>query len=231
MNTGSAAYYYHYDPIGSAVNLTSSTGATEWTDSYEPYGTVHSETKNDTKAPANVMKFDGQYLDATGLYFLRARLYDPATGRFSAPDPLPSTPTDPYTSSYAYAIDQPTTLSDPTGLHAGTCGSPLCFTNDTFIGKCLTGIGEGLVLTSISVGTLGPEAAGQAAVGCATGAGEHALNKVNPDLGNGVDAAVTTHEVLDTAGKRAARLAAERAAAKEASTGITHLIIVIVPVP
>ena len=35
--SGGNTYYYHYDPLGSDVNLTSATGASEWTDSNEPY--------------------------------------------------------------------------------------------------------------------------------------------------------------------------------------------------
>ena len=123
MNTGGKTYYYHYDPLGSAVNLTTSTGASQWTDSYEPYGPIHTETKNDTKAPTNLMKYTGQYLDPTGLYHLRARQYDPASGRFLTIDPILPTQTDPYVSAYAYANDAPTLLVDPSGLSTGgICG-------------------------------------------------------------------------------------------------------------
>jgi RHS repeat-associated protein len=133
MSTGSSPYYYHYDPLGSAVNLTSSSGATEWTDAYDPFGTVHSETKNDTKAPTNVMKFVGEYQDSTGLYHLRARQYDSTTGRFLTTDPLPAASTVPYLSAYAYANDSPMRLFDPTGMGAvgNTCGSFLCFLDNT----------------------------------------------------------------------------------------------------
>ena len=39
MTTGGAAYYYHYDNLGSVANLTSATGTTQWTETYEPFGT------------------------------------------------------------------------------------------------------------------------------------------------------------------------------------------------
>ena len=68
MSTGSSPYYFHYDALGSVVNVTSSSGATEWTDAYDPFGTVHSETKNDTKAPTNVMKFAGEDVDGDRYY-------------------------------------------------------------------------------------------------------------------------------------------------------------------
>jgi len=38
-------------------------------------------------------------------YHLRARQYDPATGRFAAPDPT------------GYAANNPATLTDPSGLY------------------------------------------------------------------------------------------------------------------
>jgi RHS repeat-associated protein len=80
MTSGNSSYYFHYDPLGSVVNLTSSSGASQWTDSYEPYGLIHSETKNNNQAPTTFMKFAGEYFDPTGLYHLRARQYDPSTG-------------------------------------------------------------------------------------------------------------------------------------------------------
>ncbi|WP_371948004.1 RHS repeat-associated core domain-containing protein [Actinomadura monticuli] len=53
-------------------------------------------------------------------YNLRARQYDPATGRFVSRDPL----NRPYTSSYAYAADSPTVLDDPTGQAPQVPGGP-----------------------------------------------------------------------------------------------------------
>jgi RHS repeat-associated protein len=129
MNTGTTPFYYHYDPLGSVANLTSSTGASQWTYAYEPYGVTRTETKNNTKAPANFMKFTAEYLDPTGLYHLRARQYDAANGRFLTLDPLPRPRSATYTASYVYAEDQPTLLIDPNGLGAigNKCGSIWCW--------------------------------------------------------------------------------------------------------
>lgn len=60
------------------------------------------------------MTFTGQLFDPTGFYHLRAREYDPETGRFVQRDPAPATTTQPYISSFAYAGDQPAVLIDPT---------------------------------------------------------------------------------------------------------------------
>ena len=48
----------------------------------------------------------------SGLYYLRARYYDPATGQFISRDPMVSTTREPY----AYVGDNPLNATDPTGL-------------------------------------------------------------------------------------------------------------------
>jgi RHS repeat-associated protein len=89
----------------------------EWTYTYEPYGTKRSAVKNITTAPSNPMQYTGQRFDsATSLSHLRARMYDSATGRFLAQDPLAAPIAAPYMSSYAYAGDNPMALVDPSGM-------------------------------------------------------------------------------------------------------------------
>jgi RHS repeat-associated protein len=129
MTTGGSAYYYHYDNLGSVANVTSATGASEWTEAYEPFGSIRTETKNDPNAPSNLMKFTGEYLDPTGLYYLRARQYDPTPGRFLGIDPVASSPGDPYVSDYAYVANRPTVLIDPTGESREAAGPITCLTN------------------------------------------------------------------------------------------------------
>src|SRR5919109_180348 len=74
MTTGGAAYYYHYDNLGSVANVTNASGTSMWTEQHEPFGSIRTETKNNNSAPTNFMKFTGEYQDPTGLYYLRARL-------------------------------------------------------------------------------------------------------------------------------------------------------------
>ena len=118
MAAGGKAYYYAHDGLGSVVNVTSSAGATEWTYDYLPYGGFRASTQNDRKAPANVLGFAGQLLDPTGLYYMRARQYDPATGRFTAVDPKAPPISKPCTATYAYAKDNPISRVDPTGAES-----------------------------------------------------------------------------------------------------------------
>ena len=115
LDTGGSPSYLHYDGLGSVVNLTSSTGVTQWTYAYLPYGAVRTETKNHNQAPAKMLRFSGEVLDPTGLYQLRARSYDPLTGRFLSIDPAAAGPTDPYVSAYAYVNGNPVRLVDPSG--------------------------------------------------------------------------------------------------------------------
>lgn len=51
------------------------------------------------------------YDSATGLYYMQARYYDPATGQFMSLDPDVATTNSPF----GYAGDDPVNVSDPTG--------------------------------------------------------------------------------------------------------------------
>ena len=115
MTAAGTSHYFHGDELGSVANVTSATGSTEWSYSYDPFGTARSTTKNDPQAPANLMRFAGEHLDETGGYNLRARELDVSTGRLLSRDPLAPDLTDPAVSPYAYVDDRPTALVDPTG--------------------------------------------------------------------------------------------------------------------
>ena len=57
-----------------------------------------------------------QYDSDLGLYFLRARYYNPNTGRFMSRDPEDGIPTDPRSlHKYLYAGGDPVNAMDPTG--------------------------------------------------------------------------------------------------------------------
>ncbi|MGW5098783.1 RHS repeat-associated core domain-containing protein [Streptomyces nodosus] len=57
----------------------------------------------------------------TGLTHLGAREYDPTTGRFISVDPILDTSDPRSLNGYAYAGNNPVTLSDPTGLKLDNC--------------------------------------------------------------------------------------------------------------
>ncbi len=66
---------------------------------------------------SNPYRYRGQRLDAdTAQYLLRARYYDPASGRFFARDPLDGQPEQPLSlHRYLYANADPVDYADPTG--------------------------------------------------------------------------------------------------------------------
>jgi len=101
--------YYHQDQLGSTRAVTDQTGRVQVTYSYDPYGKA---TPSNT-AIVNPFQFAGQYTDPiSGLIYLRARYYDPATGSFLTRDPLVDQTHEPY----AYAGSDPLNETDPTGL-------------------------------------------------------------------------------------------------------------------
>ena len=117
MTNASASFYYHLDPLGTVSDVTDASGTAQWMYEYEAYGAERSATNVSGSAPENRLRFNGQYLDPeSGLYHLRARQYDPATGGFQALDPLEAALTQAYQSSYLYADGLPTVFVDPLGL-------------------------------------------------------------------------------------------------------------------
>jgi RHS repeat-associated protein len=109
-NSTGAVTYLHHDQTGSTRLLTGSTGTVTGKCSYAAYGTPTCE-----RTATTPLGYDGQYASSdTGLIYLRAREYDPATAQFSR-DPLEAISGEPY----AYAGDDPLNVGDPTGLLFG----------------------------------------------------------------------------------------------------------------
>jgi RHS repeat-associated protein len=104
-----ATYYYHFDALGSVVALSNASGDTVQTYEYSVYGEVAVEDANHT----NPYMFTGQRFDIeTGLYYYRARYYNPYTGRFLQTDRIN------YGDGmnwYAYCRNNPTNFVDPSG--------------------------------------------------------------------------------------------------------------------
>jgi RHS repeat-associated protein len=106
--------YYLADGLGSTTGLTDGEGSVVGTYTYDVFGAIRSETGGQT----NDYRFTGQQLDvASDLYYLRARYYDPAIGRFMAMDPFLGFWGSPLSlNQYLYALDDPVNLIDPFGL-------------------------------------------------------------------------------------------------------------------
>jgi RHS repeat-associated protein len=113
MRRGGQSHYYHADGLGSILAITNANGYIEQRYSYDTFG-----NPADPVVPGieNDFRYVGRPLDPlTGLYDMRARFYDPGTGRFLSRDPLGvQEGPDPY----AYAHNDPVNLVDPTGFGA-----------------------------------------------------------------------------------------------------------------
>jgi RHS repeat-associated protein len=162
--SGTTAQYFHQDAHGSTRVLTSSTGAVVAGYTYDPYGNL----KGQTGTVDTPLRWDGQYQDReSGLYYLRARFYDPATTQFISADPAGALTR----SRYGYVNDNPLNGYDPSGMF---CWSASCLLRDGAIavGAVAVGaavvalapevvIGGALVVSAEEVGTLVVTAAGE----------------------------------------------------------------------
>jgi len=113
LNNAWTPSFYGYDGGGNLRQLTNSAGTV--TDEYEYDAFGNSFTKVGT-TPNNYLYRGEQYDSDLGLYYLRARYYNPATGRFLSRDPEDSDIADPQTlHKYLYASGDPVNAMDPTG--------------------------------------------------------------------------------------------------------------------
>jgi RHS repeat-associated protein len=105
--------FYGYDGGLNVRFLTDAGGAITDTYDYDAYGNLI----NKSGSTANNYLYRGEQFDSDlGLYYLRARYYNPATGRLLGRDPAPGDVTAPETfHKFSYAGNNPVNLADPTG--------------------------------------------------------------------------------------------------------------------
>ncbi len=131
VGSTSTTTYFHEDAVGSIRLVTDSNGNVVFSDNYQPFGQDNSSTGS------SIYKFTGKPVSqTTGLYYEYARWYDPTVGRFISPDPKKGHLWDPQTlNQYVYAVDQPTGITDPSGMDGCGIFSSVCgFANTVWNG-------------------------------------------------------------------------------------------------
>ncbi len=116
---GSTTVYYLTDGLGSVIGITDAAGNLLGSVKYDAFGGQLDQT-GDMSLPAAAggdFRFHGQWQEAaTGLYHVRARDYDPVTGRFLSADPAEPDLREPESlNRYLFANANPYLFSDPTG--------------------------------------------------------------------------------------------------------------------
>jgi RHS repeat-associated protein len=148
MDRGGQPYYYHQNALWSVEAITNSAANPVERYTYDAYGIPAVTDGSFNPIPPNAWPishsgglgtphsaignpwmFTGRQFDEeTGLYFYRARSYDPREGRFLQRDPLE------YVDSmnlYEYVLDRPTYAVDPSGNQAAGLGAGLFFALQT----------------------------------------------------------------------------------------------------
>jgi RHS repeat-associated protein len=176
-NSTGAVTYLHHDQAGSTRLLTGSTGTVTGKCTYNAYGTPTCEGTASTP-----LGYDAQYTNTdTGLIYLRARTYDPATAQFLNVDPAVSTTRAPYN----YSRGNPLNQRDPSGRV--TVG--ICVSGEIALGIRIGGGVCGQVSSSGEVGAtatinggVATGAGASAGIGLQGSTGEHVAELGGPFL-------------------------------------------------
>ena len=105
--------YYTQNAHGDVVNLTDSTGTVAKSYKYDAFGVEQNIDDSDS----NAFRYCGEYYDAeTGTIYLRARYYNPSTGRFISRDSYAGNTGAPLSLNlYTYCQNNPIIAIDPSG--------------------------------------------------------------------------------------------------------------------
>ncbi len=110
---GSNMYYYLTNGHGDVVQILNENGNIVNSYNYDEWGNI----LNQTEQISNPIKYAGEYYDEeSGLYYLRARYYDPIIGRFTSRDSYEGGISNPLSLNlYAYCVNNPLIYIDPSG--------------------------------------------------------------------------------------------------------------------
>ena len=145
--------YLHHDRLGSTRVATSTGGTVVGTATYDPYGKPAGTTGNMPN-----IGWAGQYRDTeTGLAYLRARYYDPATAQFLTRDPMAESTRE----AYGYVGGNPLNRTDPSGLfwgqgtlsNIGSAVGDAASSTQAYLRDHRQGIQQALIATSVIAAT------------------------------------------------------------------------------
>jgi RHS repeat-associated protein len=103
------------DALGSVLALTDGNGILATQYIFDPFG----GTSSTGVASTNPFQFTGRENDDVGLYYARARYYNPRLARFMSEDPVGRSASP---NLYSYAANSPANFTDPTGKNTATLG-------------------------------------------------------------------------------------------------------------
>ena len=109
MLRSSTTSYFHADGLGSVTSLSNAAGSIANTYTYDSFGKLTASSGS----LVNPFQYTARESDSeTGLYYYRARHYDPSTGRFLSEDPIGFRGGYDF---YRYVYNNPVGSTDPTG--------------------------------------------------------------------------------------------------------------------
>jgi RHS repeat-associated protein len=159
-------YFYHADGLGSITSLTDSTGNVAASYVYDSFGKLTASTGSIT----NPFQYTAREFDSeTGLYYYRARNYDPNAGRFLSEDPIRMVGGLDF---YSYVKNNPVASNDPTGLihqawteepydgrlHDDTTGLEVLCTNKNTMARDIEWLELSIMVRSAEITRLGKNA-------------------------------------------------------------------------
>ena len=115
QDSGGGVSVYHYDSRGSTIALTDPSGNITDRYAYDPYGR-RAGRQGITENPFTYNGRDGVVDDGNGLYFMRARYYEPQLMRFIQKDAVSGNMINTQSlNRYAYVMGNPIQFVDPGG--------------------------------------------------------------------------------------------------------------------
>ncbi len=119
QSAGGTTEFYHYDFRGSTIATTNASQTVVRQYQYDAFGKILQQTPTTDDNPFRYVGQHGVQYEAANLYFMRARYYDPNTGRFISEDPIWAT------NLYPYADNNPVMMVDAMGEKATSFGEIL----------------------------------------------------------------------------------------------------------